>query len=240
VQRRRYRHLDPHHKKPIDFQLLLANHTLYEHPQQTFTVYLPDFGMRGTFALAPWKQLLYFSGLSQGLSASGADLIRTTPETLTNRVPLVAGGCMAPKTGKKKRRRFMLRRKRTLDPTIPIDFKKPDTLKRFITDRGKIIPRRISGATASQQREITVAIKRARYLGLLPCSVSHRPERGFAGEMAAANAGGFRDSRGPGGPGGRFGDRGPRDFDRGGRDFDDGMDSRDGGKDDDDFGGRED
>jgi small subunit ribosomal protein S18 len=148
---------------------------------------------------------------------------------------------MAPKTGKKKRRRFMLRRKRTLDPTIPIDFKKPDTLKRFITDRGKIIPRRISGATASQQRAITVAIKRARYLSLLPYSVAHRAERGFAGEMAAANAGGgFRDSRGPGGPGGRFGDRGPRDFDRGPRDFDDGMDGRDGGKEDDDFGGRED
>src|SRR3954470_16462369 len=105
---------------------------------------------------------------------------------------------MAPKTGKKKRRRFMLRRKRTLDPTIPIDYKKPDTLKRFITDRGKIIPRRISGATASQQRDITIAVKRARYLSLLPSAVSHRPERGFSGEMAAANAGGFRDQRGPG------------------------------------------
>jgi len=146
---------------------------------------------------------------------------------------------MAPKVGKKKRRRFMLRRKRTLDPSIAIDFKKPDTLKRFITDRGKIIPRRISGATASQQRAITTAIKRARYLSLLPYAVTHRPERGFAGEMTAANAGGgFRDSRGPGGPGGgRFGDRGGRDFDRGGRDFDgDGMGDRD-GKDDDDFGG---
>ena len=144
---------------------------------------------------------------------------------------------MAPKVGKKKRRRFMLRRKRTLDPSISIDFKKPDTLKRFITDRGKIIPRRISGATASQQRAITTEIKRARYLALLPYAVTHRPERGFAGEMSAANAGGFRDSRGPGGPGaGRFGDRGGRDF-GGGRDFDgEGMGDRD-GKDDDDFGG---
>ncbi len=141
------------------------------------------------------------------------------------------------KTGKKKRRRFMLRRKRTLDPTIAIDYKKPDTLKRFITDRGKIIPRRISGATSTQQRLITLAVKRARYLGLLACAVSHRPERGFAGEMAAANAGGgFRDGRG--GSGGRFGDRGGRDFDRGGsRDFDGGdLD----GRDDDDFGGQED
>ncbi len=141
------------------------------------------------------------------------------------------------KTGKKKRRRFMLRRKRTLDPTIAIDYKKPDTLKRFITDRGKIIPRRISGATSTQQRLITLAVKRARYLGLLPCAVSHRPERGFAGEMAAANAGGgFRDGRG--GSGGRFGDRGPRDFDRGGsREFEGGDFD---GRDDDDFGGQED
>ena len=109
---------------------------------------------------------------------------------------------MSAKTSKKKRRRFMLRRKRSLDPSIPIDYKKPDTLKRFITDRGKIIPRRISGATSAQQHEITIAIKRARYLALLPSSVAHRVERGFAGEMAAANAGISRDTRG-----GRFGDR---------------------------------
>lgn len=136
---------------------------------------------------------------------------------------------MASKSTKKKRRRFMLRRKRTLDPSIPIDYKKPDTLKRFITDRGKIIPRRISGATASQQRDITVAVKRARYLSLLPSSVSHRPERGFAGEMAAANAGGFRDQRGPGmGRPGGFGDRPFRgDRDREDGEGGDGRDMRD-------------
>jgi len=126
---------------------------------------------------------------------------------------------MASKVAKKKRRRFMLRRKRTLDPTIVIDFKKPDTLKRFITDRGKIIPRRISGATSEQQRQITEAIKRARYMSLLPCAVSHRPERGFAGEMAAANV---SSSRFDGPPRGRFGGPGGpgggRDFGGGGRD----------------------
>jgi small subunit ribosomal protein S18 len=137
---------------------------------------------------------------------------------------------MSIKVTKKKRRRFMLRRKRTLDPTIAIDFKKPDMLKRFITDRGKIIPRRISGATSAQQRDITLAIKRARYLSLLPYSVTHRPERGFSGEMSAINSGsGMRDRPGGrpsfggdrGGRGGEFGDRGGRDFDRGGRDFGD-------------------
>ncbi len=141
---------------------------------------------------------------------------------------------IVPKTTKKKRRRFMLRRKRTLDPSISIDYKKPDTLKRFITDRGKIIPRRISGATSAQQREITTAIKRARYLALLPYSVAHRAERGFSGEMAAANAStSFRDSR----PGGRpFGDRGGFDGPR--RDDGEGGGGREGGGGgDDDFGG---
>ena len=84
---------------------------------------------------------------------------------------------------RKKKRRFLVRKKRTLDPTIVVDYKNADVLKRFITDRGKIIPRRISGATSEQQRGITTAVKRARYLGLIPYSVAHRPERGFAGEM---------------------------------------------------------
>ncbi len=105
---------------------------------------------------------------------------------------------------KKRKRRFMLRRKRTLDPSTIIDYRKPDSLKRFITDRGKIIPRRISGATAEQQRLITVAVKRARYLAIIPYSVSHRPERGFAGEMAAANTSSFSGNRGrPSRDGGR-------------------------------------
>jgi small subunit ribosomal protein S18 len=79
----------------------------------------------------------------------------------------------------------MFRRKRTLDPSIVIDYKQPDVLRRFVTDRGKIIPRRISGATAKQQRAICKAVKRARYLGLLPYSLAHRQERNFATEMAA-------------------------------------------------------
>lgn len=106
----------------------------------------------------------------------------------------------------KKKRRVVARRKRTLDVNVIIDYKKPDTLRRFITDRGKIIPRRISGATAGQQRLICQEIKRARYLALLPCAVNHRTEKGFSGEMAAVNAVGssFR-----GGPGGGYGERRP-------------------------------
>lgn len=88
----------------------------------------------------------------------------------------------------RRKRRLMFRRKRALDPDLYIDYKDPDTLKRFITDRGKIIPRRISGATAKQQRNICKAIKQARYLGLVPFSVAHRSERGFSSEMAAVGA----------------------------------------------------
>ena len=91
---------------------------------------------------------------------------------------------MSLKTTKKKRRRFMLRRKRTLDPSIVIDYKNIDTLKRFVTDRGKVIPRRISGATASQQRLITMSVKRARFLSLLPFSVNHKQERSFLEQLS--------------------------------------------------------
>ena len=86
----------------------------------------------------------------------------------------------------KKQKRVVGRKKRTLDPQTVIDYKYPDVLKRFITDRGKIIPRRISGANAEQQRLICNAVKQARYLGLIQSSSAHRTERGFSGEMAAA------------------------------------------------------
>ncbi len=87
---------------------------------------------------------------------------------------------------RRKKRRVLARRKRTLDPGIEIDYKNFDMLKRFITDRGKIIPRRISGATQTQQKQISAAVKRARFLSLIPYSVAHSTERGFAGEMQMA------------------------------------------------------
>jgi len=99
-----------------------------------------------------------------------------------------SGGFMLKAGPAKKKRRFTARRKRTLDPNTTIDYKKPDILRRFITDRGKIIPRRISGATAKQQRQICEAVKRARFLGLIPYSGAHRHERGFPGEMSSATS----------------------------------------------------
>lgn len=48
------------------------------------------------------------------------------------------------------------------------DYKDPARLKRFLTERGKILPRRITGLSAKQQRAIATSIKRARHLALLP------------------------------------------------------------------------
>jgi small subunit ribosomal protein S18 len=54
------------------------------------------------------------------------------------------------------------------DTSIEIDYKNIKSLKYFITERGKIIPRRISGTCAKHQRTLTHAIKRARTIALLP------------------------------------------------------------------------
>ena len=51
---------------------------------------------------------------------------------------------------------------------LKIDYKDADTLRRFITERGKILPRRITGTCAKHQRALALAIKRARILALLP------------------------------------------------------------------------
>ncbi len=76
----------------------------------------------------------------------------------------------------RKRRRYFQRRKVCrfcVDSNIVIDYKDPRALKYFTTERGKIIPRRISGNCARHQRELTVAIKRARIIALLPYTATH-------------------------------------------------------------------
>jgi small subunit ribosomal protein S18 len=58
------------------------------------------------------------------------------------------------------------------ETTTLIDYKNPQLLRSFITDRGKMVPRRISGSCAKHQRAISVAVRRARMLALLPISVT--------------------------------------------------------------------
>jgi small subunit ribosomal protein S18 len=54
------------------------------------------------------------------------------------------------------------------DKELVIDYKDPQSFKNGISDRGKIIPRRIFGTCARHQRELTEAVKRARHLALIP------------------------------------------------------------------------
>jgi len=61
------------------------------------------------------------------------------------------------------------------DKKLTIDYKDGKALTAFTSERGKIIPRRISGACARHQREITVAIKRARILALIPFTATQVP-----------------------------------------------------------------
>ena len=54
------------------------------------------------------------------------------------------------------------------DKNLVIDYKDTDKLKKFVSEKGKILPRRVTGLCAKHQREVTLAIKRARHIGLLP------------------------------------------------------------------------
>ncbi len=60
------------------------------------------------------------------------------------------------------------------DSTMVLDYKDPKTLRIFLTERCKIIPRRISGNCAKHQRKLTVEIKRARLIALLPFTTAHQ------------------------------------------------------------------
>ena len=70
------------------------------------------------------------------------------------------------------KRRTIRRRKKVCvfceDENNSIDYKDVNKLKRYISERGKILPRRITGNCAKHQRALTVAIKRARHIALMP------------------------------------------------------------------------
>ena len=81
-----------------------------------------------------------------------------------------------PTGGRPGGRKFYARRKFCkfcADEKHKIDYKDSDALRQFITERGKIMPRRISGVCAPHQRTLSSAIKRARNLALLPLCAEH-------------------------------------------------------------------
>ncbi|MCH7694842.1 MAG: 30S ribosomal protein S18 [Proteobacteria bacterium] len=69
-----------------------------------------------------------------------------------------------------RRKRFC---KFTAEGTVEIDYKDLNTLKNYVTETGKIVPSRVSGTKARYQRQLATAIKRARFLALIPYSDSH-------------------------------------------------------------------
>ena len=72
--------------------------------------------------------------------------------------------------------RFFRRRKFcrfTAEGVKEIDYKDLDTLKQYVSETGKIVPSRITGTTAKYQRQLATAVKRARYLALLPYTDAH-------------------------------------------------------------------
>ncbi len=58
------------------------------------------------------------------------------------------------------------------DKNFVLDYKNPEQLRKFINEKGKILPRRATGACAKHQRDITLAVKRARHIAILPYSAN--------------------------------------------------------------------
>ena len=80
----------------------------------------------------------------------------------------------APRRDAKKRRTFVRRGitrkvcRFCTDHVGELDYKELDRLSRYVTERGKIMPSRLTGTCAKHQRRLAVAVKRARYMALLP------------------------------------------------------------------------
>ena len=90
--------------------------------------------------------------------------------------PRPGGGRSGPRPGgdrggdRGRRRRPYFRKKidKIKAHNLTVSYRHPEVLRRFTTDSGKILPRRITGTSAKNQRKLVREIKRARYLGLLP------------------------------------------------------------------------
>ncbi|MDT8284668.1 MAG: 30S ribosomal protein S18 [Thermovirgaceae bacterium] len=76
----------------------------------------------------------------------------------------------APNGNKRNKRRKPKVCQFCVDKVQHVEYKEVDKLKKFISERGKIVPRRVTGNCAKHQRQLTEAIKRVRYLALLPYS----------------------------------------------------------------------
>lgn len=97
--------------------------------------------------------------------------MKRTPKTATRRQPSVATerrGKGPSGSGHFLRRKVNRFYQIFSEKTTVLDYKDVDRLSKFLTEKGKIVPRRITGLTAKQQRMLARAIKQARHAGLLP------------------------------------------------------------------------
>lgn len=96
----------------------------------------------------------------------------------------VKRGVKPKRAGREYRGRYAPKRKVCafcVDKTDDIDYKDVGRLRRFISDRGRIEPRRKTGTCAKHQRVLSVALKRARHIALLPFTYQHIREIGSVG-----------------------------------------------------------
>ena len=98
--------------------------------------------------------------------------IDSTPVSYQERRPANASGSRGPARGGGRRTGKFVPRPKVcqfcVDKVKTIDYKQSDMLRRFLSDRGKIRPRRQTGTCARHQRHLALAIKRARHLAMLP------------------------------------------------------------------------
>jgi small subunit ribosomal protein S18 len=100
---------------------------------------------------------------------AGAERPAPSPSAEAEREP-------APRPERKRRGRYTPRRKVCafcVDKVEIIDYKDPSKLRRYLSDRGKMEPRRKTGTCAKHQRRLSIALKRARHLALLPYTAEH-------------------------------------------------------------------
>jgi small subunit ribosomal protein S18 len=107
-----------------------------------------------------------YRGRDDGYRGRGDDDRREEPNSVKARLR-----ARARKKARRQKKKGFVRRKVCrfcADSTIELDYKDPKALRLFVTETGKMIPRRISGNCARHQRPLAIAIKRARHLALLP------------------------------------------------------------------------
>ncbi len=113
-------------------------------------------------------------GDAKGKDAKGKD-DEKAPAKPKRRRKKAAAKAPAKKARKGKKKMFQRRKvcRFCADKRVAITYKEPKTLRLFISETGKVTPRRISGTCAKHQRTLAVAIKRARQIAYLPYAPSH-------------------------------------------------------------------